>query len=265
MPTWISDVELDQLLNDFGEANLKEASALCGKDAWNSLSLMLAIASRESDIANIDGDPESIYGHGKGAWQIDIRSWFSFLSVMPGVRSGTWGPVVEGTSAAENGMVPTLQAGLKQALAIIDGNYREALTLSADPAVALKIAVAAYNAGMGGATEGFRSSGNPDRYTTGGNYATDVFQRQPVVEAWIVAHTPKPDPLAPLTPTERALVETYQADEKHPHLHAKALAQLKAKIIIARKAVYRAGVENGWNVDNHLARYRILYHIIPPQ
>lgn len=187
MPTWITTAELDQELDNLGPANLKTIVAHCGHDQWSYPALLLAIASRETWMTNIDGDPMNAYGHGKGMWQIDNRSHQTWLESVPGVRSGTFGPVIPGTRAADIGMVPTLDDGLGQAILILHGNWDGAEQAGVPKQEVARVMTAAYNAGLGGALSGWHA-GNPDQNTTGGNYATDVFQRESVVHAYLRAH-----------------------------------------------------------------------------
>lgn len=188
MPTWITTAELDQQLDRLGDAGLKTIIKGCGREQWSYPALVLAIASRETWMTNIDGDPMNEFGHGKGMWQIDNRSHEAWLLSVPGVRSGTNGPIVAGAHAADIGMVPTLADGLGQALLILQGDWHTAIAAGVPSYELARVMVASYNAGSGGALNGWRLHGNPDYYTTGANYAADVFQRETVVHQYLKAH-----------------------------------------------------------------------------
>ena len=47
--------------------------------------------------------------------------------------------------------------------------------------------MAAYNAGMGGALNGWRA-GDVDRFTTGGDYSAWVLRHRLAVQHWLDAH-----------------------------------------------------------------------------
>lgn len=78
----------------------------------------------------------------------------------------------------------------------------------------------------------------------------------------------KPDPLAVLTPKERATVERYDRLHKHPHLHPHELAQTRADLVRMRKETWLAAVRGvtldqeqvqaGWDVHSRRQRYSIL-------
>src|SRR5262249_49783100 len=99
--------------------------------------LLLAIASRETNCRNIVGDG----GHGRGFFQIDDRSHAQFLAAQH-VGPGGVPPVGPAADyAATTLLAPALATANK-------------LGLAGDGAV--KFAAAAYNAGLGGATSGFK-------------------------------------------------------------------------------------------------------------
>jgi hypothetical protein len=78
----------------------------------------------------------------------------------------------------------------------------------------------------------------------------------------------KPDPLAALTPKERAAVERYDHLVKHPRLHPHELPQTRADLVRMRKETWLAAVRGvtpdqehvqaGWDVHNRRQRYAIL-------
>lgn len=183
----ISETDVFNQLDALGESRLKQILGLCGHDQWNYPARMLAVMSRETNCLNIDGDPMTPAGHGKGGWQIDNRSHAAQLEAVVGVRSGTWGPVIPGARAINLGMVPTLHDGLTLALEIMKGNWNEAVRASVIKSKQPWVMMSAYNAGFGGAMEGYYE-GNSDNHTTGGNYASDVFGRETFCHAYLHAH-----------------------------------------------------------------------------
>ncbi len=80
--------------------------------------------------------------------------------------------------------------------------------------------------------------------------------------------TPVANPLDVLDSKERAAVDAYDADGRHPRLHAHALAKLRAELVTMRKVIWTAAergklpdgkpTEKGWEIDNRARRYNIL-------
>jgi hypothetical protein len=137
--------------------------------------LLCAIASRETNMRNIVGDG----GHGRGVFQQDDRFQQPFLSATRGCRNGSSIPIYR--SALPKGRVPTITAGARRCVNIIEGNIREAERQGVPDGHRLHVALSAYNAGMGGAMKGWRASRNPDAETAGGNYGKDVLERAAVL------------------------------------------------------------------------------------
>jgi hypothetical protein len=110
-------------------------------------------------------------------FQIDNRFHADWLRAHPGCPSGTNSPR-EGHSAIDPGFVPRIGAGAIAALAILTANYGAALR--AGLRFPRWVAVAGYNAGLGGALNGARR-GDPDAFTTGHDYGRDVLERAHVL------------------------------------------------------------------------------------
>jgi hypothetical protein len=140
-----------------------------------SAALALAIGSRESGLTNIVGDQ----GHGRGVFQQDDRFQVAFLRSTRGCRSGTY--VASFDSALPAGRVPTLSAGCRRMIEIIEANVAQAIAAGVPDGHRLQVAVAGYNAGFGGALAGWRAKRNPDLNTTGGDYSRDVLARAALV------------------------------------------------------------------------------------
>ncbi len=173
----ISEHDLEGSIQRFGErrrAVLRKA--LAGLDARHvHLPLALAIGSRETNLQNIVGDA----GHGRGVFQQDDRFQQVFLRSTPGCIDGTYQVVFP--SALESGRVPTLTAGLLRMTEIIVSNFNFATSHGVPKGHRLRFAVAAYNAGPGGALSGFQQHGDADRFTAGGDYSADVFARRDAI------------------------------------------------------------------------------------
>lgn len=119
--------------------------------------LLFAIASQETDMNDVVGDQ----GHGRGLFQIDDRSHERFLASQRADRPGGKPPV---------------DAAARYACALVKGNLDYASRKGIRGQDLLKFALSAYNAGPGGALEGYRA-GDSDKRTTGGNYGRAVLGR----------------------------------------------------------------------------------------
>ena len=121
---------------------------------------MLAIASRETNMRNINGDG----GHGRGVFQIDDRYHQGFLS-----KHGSPPPVAEAAMYAAKLIADNMQYAKEQGVPAKDR---------------MRVAVAGYNAGMGGAMAGYRA-GAVDSRTTGDDYSSDVFARRKTIATFL--------------------------------------------------------------------------------
>jgi hypothetical protein len=140
-----------------------------------SAALALAIGSRETGLMNIVGD----HGHGRGVFQQDDRFQVDFLRSTRGCKSGTY--VASFDSALPAGRVPTLSAGCRRMIEIIEANVAQAINAGVPDGHRLQVAVAGYNAGFGGALAGWREKRDPDLNTTGKDYSRDVLARAALV------------------------------------------------------------------------------------
>jgi hypothetical protein len=124
--------------------------------------LLLAIASHETDMNDVVGD----HGHGRGLFQIDDRSHGPFLTSQRAERAGG---------------KPAVGAAARYAATLLKQNLDFGRRKRVRQTDLFKFAVSAYNAGPGGALEGYRL-GDSDRKTTPGNYARDVMGRMAVFQ-----------------------------------------------------------------------------------
>lgn len=144
--------------------------------------LVLAIGSRESSMRNIVGggyfDSAGrfvVTGEDRGWLQINAVFHRAFLEGVPGCVSGSWRETL--TSALPAGRVPGLTRSTRYAILLLRQNIVTVTAAGVPAADAVRVAVAAYNGGTSGALRGWRE-GNPDRYTTGGDYSRDVLDRR---------------------------------------------------------------------------------------
>lgn len=120
--------------------------------------LLAAVASRETNLKHVNGDG----GHGRGIMQIDDRYHGNFLRQH---------------CAAAPDYVPDLYCSIHYAGRLLYSHILSARELGVRAAFTILFISAAYNAGLGGATNGWRE-GNTDKYTAGGNYGKDVVARR---------------------------------------------------------------------------------------
>jgi hypothetical protein len=173
----ITEDQLEAQVKRFGEHRRAAIQkALAGLGAKHvSRALALAIGSRETNLQNIVGDG----GHGRGVFQQDDRFQREFLVAAAGCPSGSYRPTW--SSALPAGRVPTLSAGCRRMAQIIESNVAFAIHSGIPKGHRLRFAVAAYNAGAGGALKGWQAKRNVDMNTAGGDYSHDVFARLDVI------------------------------------------------------------------------------------
>jgi hypothetical protein len=172
----ITEQQLEQQLQQLGHRRLDIVADLAheGEEDGIGPALLLALASRESNMRNIVGDG----GHGRGWLQIDDRFHHDFLAAHRGCDSGSFTPTHP--SAAAPGLCPTLTASTIHAIALLRAGMRFARSRGVPEEQVLRFAVAAYNAGAGGALQGFQH-GDVDGATTGRDYSRDVLARKAAV------------------------------------------------------------------------------------
>lgn len=158
---------------------------------------VLALGLRETHLTNIEGGAKLVDGKwvaetdpnrmDVGVFQIS-RLWHKpTLAQMPGVKAKTWGPVVDGKTAADGGHCPRYEESLRYTIE----SMQEAIAYAGDKGVTeaeqVRFAIAAHNAGQGGALRGYRE-GNVDKYTTGGDYSAWVIRHRTLVNRWLAQH-----------------------------------------------------------------------------
>lgn len=159
--------------------------------------LLLAFGMRETWLRNIEGGAKLVDGRwvpetdpsrmDVGWTQISRRYHRDALDLMPGVKTGTWGPVVPMKTAAEAGFVPRFEEALQFTLR----ELHESIAFAEDHGVAeadrIPFAGAAHNAGQGGALQGYRA-GDVDKFTAGGDYSAWVLAARKVINRWLGTH-----------------------------------------------------------------------------
>lgn len=132
------------------------AAALTGEDPF----VLAAIAERESLYGRaLDAQGRGDGGRAYGIWQIDERYHREFI------ESGGWRDATKSAVYAAQ----LLKANREALRGPVAAEFGEGMVERA--------VIAAYNASINSVLRGLREVGDPDRYTTGGNYSRDVLAR----------------------------------------------------------------------------------------
>lgn len=143
------------------------------------VNILMAIGTRESNLMNVLNEA----GTDRGVFQITsiyhddwLEDHQGCLSFKPGEYTiekyrEAFVPV-PGKTANDEGYVPTLAGGAYMAYTILSNALFEARKNRLPQPV--RFAVAAYNAGIGGAFKGLQDHKDVDAYTTLKNYSKDV-------------------------------------------------------------------------------------------
>jgi hypothetical protein len=122
-----------------------------------------------------------------GIFQISRLHHPTQLARMVGVANGTWGPVVAGKFASMAGFVPRFEESLQFTLREMHESMAYASSKGVPDSQLARFAVAAHNAGAGGALSGYRA-GNIDKYTALGDYSEWVLETRTIVNKWLADH-----------------------------------------------------------------------------
>ena len=195
----LNDSQVADALKRLGHYRVVRAqeAALEGPSDGISGSLLIALGLRETGGRNIEGGAK--WEGGKwvaldpttesremdvGVFQISRRFHLLDLRRMPGVKAGTWGPLVNGHTAADGGYCPQFEESVQYVIR----EMREAQAYAEDHGVPgdelARFGVAAHNGGWGGALNGFKA-GDVDKFTTGGDYSSWVLAHRTKVNSWL--------------------------------------------------------------------------------
>jgi soluble lytic murein transglycosylase-like protein len=125
------------------------------------VALLIAIASRETNIKNIIGDG----GHGHGIMQIDDRSFPDFTS----------------SPSAKDPRQNILKGG-----EVLNGKRKFLSTKGVSGDILMRGSVAAYNGGEGRVLKAIRNGRDVDSVTTQQNYSADVLARSQIFAKLLV-------------------------------------------------------------------------------
>jgi hypothetical protein len=148
----------DLLLTEFGAANNLPTA------------FVFAIASRETNCKNILGDKRADGFHGVGIIQIDIQHPIALAARDSGAWQTNPGPLIDfGCTLLAADIIQ-----VKHVLADVTATNE-----------ILRVAAAGYNCGIGRAIQA-AGQGNPDEFTTGGDYGKDVIARMTIFQDMLV-------------------------------------------------------------------------------
>lgn len=202
-----SQQQIGDALARLGNYRVKRAQVVAAEGINDGVSgaLVLALGMRETWGRNIEGgakwddtqkkwvalDPRNAADAAKmdvGWTQINRGYHKIVLSRMPAVATGTWGPSVEGRNPTMAGFVPRFEEALRFTIT----ELRESVAFGLDHEIPtnsiVRFAVAAHNAGAGGALNGYRQ-GDVDKYTANGDYSEWVLNAKSHVNDWLREHT----------------------------------------------------------------------------
>lgn len=193
----LTATQVDSAIKRFGYYRTRRTQQVAAMGPPDGISgaLLLALGLRETLLQNINGgarfDPElqkwvaTTEDH--GVFQISTRHHQRVLAMMPAVEVDTWGPVVPGFSAYDEGYCPRFEDSLQFTLRYMHDAQEQGSDAGIDPDDLGRFAVVAHNAGVSGALRGFRE-GNPDKYTAGGDYSTWIMAHRTKVNTWLRGH-----------------------------------------------------------------------------
>jgi hypothetical protein len=161
-------IQLQRLQSTGFDAKLKAQADAKGLTP----SLLYAIASRETNCVNEQGDFQNGEAHGVGIIQIDIQHDIARLAR----DSGSWRTDPDPLISFGAGLLATNIAAVAVAFADLDHDGQ------------LKIAASGYNCGIQNAIASARS-GDRDARTTGRNYGQDVMARKAIFDELIVGRS----------------------------------------------------------------------------
>ena len=156
--------------------------------------LLLAMGSRETNLQNIvgggyfdDAGRWHTTGVDRGLYQVNAGYHERWLRSVPGCLSGSYAEVYSTNDggAFPEGRVPGLTASTKKAIAILRWNITYARKQGIPEFDLVRVAVAGWNSGVGTSIKAYKEKGDPDKYTTGGDYSRDVLERQRKIRAFI--------------------------------------------------------------------------------
>lgn len=156
--------------------------------------IVLALGLRESFLRNVEGGAKMVDGKwvkqddpklmDVGPFQIS-RWWHrEALQKMNAVKVGTWKPVAVGRSAYDGGYAPQFEDSCLYAVNELVASVKWAKQQGIKKTDRVRLAIAAHNAGRGGALSGYRK-GDVDLLTARQDYSSWVLRHAARVDQWL--------------------------------------------------------------------------------
>lgn len=193
----LTDAQVGVALKTLGNFRVLTMQEIAAEGAADLISgaLLLSLGLRESFLRNVENPSKT----DNGVVQITTLWHADWLKDQPGCPAGDlsqpstpaeWRVASGGHSAFEPDYVPRFTPAvlyahdmLKHAIAIAPDSLTDGLS----DTLLIRFAVAAYNAGEGGALKGLRE-GDVDKYTAGGDYSRYVIRHRTKVNHWLNQH-----------------------------------------------------------------------------
>jgi len=188
-----SSEEVGHALAQLGNWRVLHVQQVCYPYKPIPASVMLGIGFRETGLRNICGGATMVNGvwvqsySDRGWLQISDEFEGDFLRHAEGCKEGQWGPTNPPSKAIEPRHVPRFSPALDFVKATMTNSMDFALSEGVPQPELLRFAIAAHNAGDGGALAGWKK-GDVDKYTAHSDYSAYVIALGPLIHNWIAAH-----------------------------------------------------------------------------
>lgn len=188
-----SQQEIGHALSTLGNYRVLRVQEICWPYHPIPASVMLGIGFRETGLQNICGGAVLVNGvwvqsfSDRGWLQISDQFEAEFLKSAEGCKEGQWGPADPPVKAITPRHVPRFTPALNYVKGSMFNSMEYAHSQGVKDSELLRFAIAAHNAGDGGAMAGYRV-GDVDKNTAHGDYSAFVLALQPHIHQWISEH-----------------------------------------------------------------------------
>jgi hypothetical protein len=195
----LTTFQLQDALHHFGAYRIhRVGEVLAGLENSRNVTQaqVLALGLRESFLRNVEGGAKMVDGRwvkqddpklmDVGPFQIS-RWWHrDALQKMPAVEVGTWKPVQVAHTAYDGGYAPQFEDSVNYAVNELVASVAWAKAQGIKKTDRVRLAIAAHNAGRGGALSGYRK-GDVDLLTARQDYSAWVLRHAARVDQWLDA------------------------------------------------------------------------------
>lgn len=188
----LTPAQVGSALKNLGTYRVIAAQEIAKEGAADLISgsLLLSLGLRESLLRNVENPAQT----DKGVVQITKLYHSDWLDDQLGCLAGDltkqatteWRVAPGEHSALEVGYVPRFTPAVLYACDMLKTAVKAAPDDLSDTEL-IRFAIAAYNAGVGGAKKGL-AAGDVDKYTTGGDYSRYVIRHRSLVSHWLNEH-----------------------------------------------------------------------------